>query len=99
MFDTPQGLVIFNSCSHAGVLNIIQEVSRQLERPVRMMIGGFHLYQQSEDEVRQLAGQLRQIGLQAIYTGHCTGQPAFDILRRELGDMVQQLQVGLKIEF
>lgn len=99
VFDTPQGLVIFNSCSHAGVLNIIQEVSRQLERPVRMMIGGFHLYQQSEDEVRQLAGQLRQIGLQAIYTGHCTGQPAFDILRRELGDMVQQLQVGLKIEF
>lgn len=99
IFDTPQGLVIFNSCSHGGVENIINEASRQLNRPVRMLIGGFHLYQRTNEEVRTLAAYLRQAGLQAIYTGHCTGQPAFEILRQELGEMVHQLQVGLQIEF
>ncbi len=99
VFNRPDGLVVFNSCSHAGVLNIIQEVSQQLNRPVHMLIGGFHLYQRSGEEVQALAAQLRQLGLQAIYTGHCTGQPAFDILRWELGGIVQQLQVGLQIEF
>lgn len=98
-FDTPAGLVIFNSCSHGGVENIIDEVCRQLNRPARMLIGGFHLYQRSEDEVRQLSRRLRGLGLQTIYTGHCTGQPAFDVLRQELGDIVQQLYVGRQIEF
>lgn len=33
-----------------------------------------------------------------IYTGHCTGGRAFRILQQELGDMVEQLKVGLVIE-
>lgn len=99
VFERPEGLVVFNSCSHAGVLNIIQETSQQLERPVYMMIGGFHLYQQSTKDVQKLAVRLRQLGLKDIYTGHCTGQPAFDVLQQELGGMVKQLHVGLTINF
>ncbi len=99
VFDTPDGLVIFNSCSHGGVENIVNEACRQLGRPARMLIGGFHLYQRSADDVRSLARRLRQMNLQAVYTGHCTGQPAFDILRQELGEKVFQLQVGLQIKF
>lgn len=99
VFERPEGLVVFNSCSHGGVLNIIREAEEQLGRPVCRLIGGFHLYQQTPQQVQTLAGQLRQAGLTAIHTGHCTGEAAFDILQQELGQTVQQLRVGLEITF
>lgn len=99
VFERPEGLVVFNSCSHGGVLNIIHEAEEQLSRPVRQMIGGFHLYQQTPQQVQALAEQLRQAGLTGIHTGHCTGDEAFAILQQKLGPAVQQLRVGLEIEF
>ena len=88
VFERPEGLVVFNSCSHGGVLNIIHEAEEQLSRPVRQMIGGFHLYQQTPQQVQALAEQLRQAGLTGIHTGHCTGDEAFAILQQELGPAV-----------
>lgn len=99
VFERPEGLAVFNSCSHGGVLNIIREAEEQLGRPVRHMIGGFHLYQHTPQQVQTLAAQLRQAGLVGIHTGHCTGDEAFAILQQELGPAVQQLRVGLQIAF
>lgn len=99
VFERPEGLVVFNSCSHGGVLNITHEAEEQLSRPVRQMIGGFHLYQQTPQQVQALAEQLCQAGLTGIHTGHCTGDEAFAILQQKLGPAVQQLRVGLEIEF
>lgn len=100
VFDTPKGMVIFNSCSHGGAGNIIQEVSDTFpHKKVLALIGGFHLFNKSEEEVRSLAAQIRQTGIQTIYTGHCTGGKAYGILSRELGDTVQQLKTGLTIDF
>lgn len=45
-----------------------------------------------------LADRIKKTGIERIYTGHCTGKKAFDILKRELGDKAQQLYVGLVIE-
>ncbi len=44
-----------------------------------------------------MAGRIRETGIQRLYTGHCTGQKAFDILREELGDAVVQLYTGMEI--
>ena len=61
------------------------------------MIGVFHLYHTSSEGVRALAGRIRSTGIEKIYTGHCTGQPAFEILKEELGDQVCQLRTGMEI--
>ena len=63
-----------------------------------MMIGGFHIFQKGETEIRQLAEKIKATGVKKINTGHCTGGRAFRILQQELGDMVEQLKVGLVIE-
>jgi 7,8-dihydropterin-6-yl-methyl-4-(beta-D-ribofuranosyl)aminobenzene 5'-phosphate synthase len=99
VFDTDEGLAIFNCCSHGGADNIIHEVSKQFHKPVKMMVGGFHLYTQKADEVVALSKRLQQSGVKEIYTGHCTGQKSFGVMKEELGDMVKQLKVGLTIEF
>ncbi|MDO4198260.1 MAG: MBL fold metallo-hydrolase [Erysipelotrichaceae bacterium] len=100
VFDTDDGLVIFNSCSHAGAANIIKEVeSVYPDKKVKALIGGFHLYNKSEKEVRAFAKLVKDTGIKDIYTGHCTGDKAFEILKEELGDTVKQIYTGLVMEF
>ena len=100
VFETPRGLVVFNSCSHGGAVNIIREVTAALPgRKVLALIGGLHLYNKTKDEVRELAGLLRDTGVEQICTGHCTGKAAYNILREVLGDAVRQFHTGFVIDF
>ena len=99
VFETVNGLVIFNSCSHGGADNIIREVHEAWPgEKIKAIIGGFHLYTRKTDEIRQLARSIKATGIQQVYTGHCTGGKAFDVLKEELGDMVHQLSCGFVIE-
>lgn len=99
VFDTPEGLVVFNSCCHAGADCVMEEASAAFGgKKVRAIIGGFHLYASPEDHVRAFAGRLKKAGLEMAWTGHCTGEAAMNILRQELGPQVQSLCTGLRIE-
>ena len=99
VFDTPNGLVIFNSCSHGGADNIITEVEATFpEKEICAFIGGFHLYKSSEEDVRAFSQRVKETGIKKIITGHCTGDEAFLILKEELGEIVAQMYTGMEIE-
>lgn len=98
IFDTERGLAVFSSCSHAGADNIIQEALDAFPgKKIYAMVGGFHLYHTAPEDVRTFAGRLRATGIETIYTGHCTGEAAFCILREELGEQAAQLRTGMEI--
>lgn len=100
IFDTDQGLVIFNSCCHAGADVVIQEAQAAFPgRKVHAIVGGFHLFAMPADQVRTFAHRLEETGVEHVVTGHCTGQDAFEILRETLGNRVRQMEVGLEMEF
>ncbi len=97
VFDTDKGLVIFNSCSHGGADNIIREIAMTFpEKKMYAIIGGFHLYKSSEEEVRNLAKKIKETGIEKVVTGHCTGEEAYKILKEELGDCLDQIYTGLE---
>lgn len=99
VFDTDKGLVIFNSCSHGGADNIITEVAKTYpDKRMYALIGGFHLYETSDEQVRALAHRIKQTGIEKVVTGHCTGKRAYQILREELGECVEQIYCGKIIE-
>lgn len=99
VIDTDRGLVIFNSCSHGGAVNIIREVRQAFpHKEVYGLIGGFHLFGKPADYVRQLGQEIKDTGISYVCTGHCTGKHAYKVLKEELGDTLHQLQVGLVIE-
>lgn len=99
VLETANGLVILNSCSHAGADNIIAEVRAAFPgRRIRALIGGLHLYKLTDDEIRAIAASIRASGVEQVYTGHCTGDRGFAILREELGEGVRQLHTGMEIE-
>lgn len=100
VIETDKGLVIFNSCSHGGADNIINEVKNTYpNQNIRALVGGFHLFDKKDAEVRSLAQNIRETGIAAIYTGHCTGDRAYKVLKEELGDIVHQFCSGLVIEW
>lgn len=100
VFETAQGLVIFNGCCHGGAANVIREVSETFpDKNVYALIGGFHLYNKTEEETRSLARKIRETGIRYVCTGHCTGKTAYGILQEELGDTLHMLHVGLEMEF
>ncbi len=100
VFETDKGLIIFNSCSHGGADNIIKEIlATWPEKHIHAYIGGLHLFRSSDEEVLALAKGIKETGIQHIYTGHCTGDRAMELLREELGDVIQELYTGLMMEF
>lgn len=100
VFKTEKGLVIFNSCSHGGADNIINEIKETFPgEKLNAIIGGFHLYKTPADQVAAFADRLKATGVETVVTGHCTGDEAYKILEEELGDKVQQFHSGLVIEF
>ena len=100
VFVTAKGLIVFNSCSHGGADNIIREVEAAFPgQQVYALIGGFHLFNKTEDEVQGFIQRLQAKGVRHIVTGHCTGETAYAMLADALGDAVQQLHVGLVLEY
>ena len=95
-----EGLAVFSSCSHCGPDVVMAEVHQFMpNQPIRALIGGFHLYDTPDEEVRALAGRMKNEGVKLAYTGHCTGERAFKILQEELGeDVIKATKSGLRIE-
>ena len=98
VLETEKGLLIINSCSHGGVVNTINEVRRAFpDKKVYGYIGGFHLFNKTKKEILEVAEGIKEADLEYVCTGHCTKERAFDILKEQLGDILEQLHVGLRI--
>lgn len=99
VFDTPRGLFVMNSCSHGGADNIVKEIEATFPgKKIDALLGGFHLFRYKDEVVRAFAERLRELDVQKIYTGHCTGNRAFEILREVLGDRAEQMYTGMTVE-
>lgn len=100
VFDTEQGMVIFNSCSHGGADCIIREVEKTFPgKQIYALVGGLHLFRKSPEDVEAFAEKIRETGIQKIITGHCTGDEAMQILQEKLGDIVESIYTGKSFYF
>ena len=98
VFRTEKGLVIFNSCCHGGIGNIIHEVAKTFpaER-VYGIIGGFHLQHSKEEILEKTTNYLVGRRVEVMYPCHCTDLKAKMYLGKRL--VVKELGVGLKVVF
>lgn len=100
VFECKDGIVVFNSCSHGGLLNIISEVRKEYpNKKILAYFGGLHLYNKTKKEIIELANNIKDCDIEKIYTGHCTGDKAFNILKEELKDKVDQFRCGYTYKF
>ncbi len=92
---TPR-IAVFNSCSHAGIAAISNEVAQAFPgASIAAYVGGLHLVHATDNEVQQVADIIQHTGIEHLYTGHCTGESAMSMLKRALPGRVYSLHPGL----
>ncbi len=96
--------VLFGGCAHNGIVNILRRAEELLGRAPDAVFAGFHLFNPSlgQSEPRSLveavAQELAARPGTAYYTGHCTGQEAFGVLKETLGDRLHHMSGGSVFE-
>jgi 7,8-dihydropterin-6-yl-methyl-4-(beta-D-ribofuranosyl)aminobenzene 5'-phosphate synthase len=84
--DTPDGLVIVVGCSHPGIDKIV-ELAGGINPRIHVVVGGFHLVVAPDPDIAKIVSALHdRFKVEYIAPGHCTGEPAFNALKRAFGD-------------
>ena len=85
--------ILISGCSHKGILNIARWF-----RP-DVLIGGFHFMKMDPQDPRLEAAAAALMELPtAYYTGHCTGEAQFAVLKQRMGDRLQAVSSGTRME-
>ncbi|WP_315118161.1 MBL fold metallo-hydrolase [uncultured Clostridium sp.] len=100
------GICIFTGCSHNGAANMIQASKNAFpDINIKAIIGGFHLVKlpiiksssASQDEINIITEKIISENIEKVYTGHCTGEKAYKTLKGILGDRIEYIKTGTRI--
>lgn len=103
VMETEEGLVLVSSCSHNGIVNIIETISRRFPgKRILHVVAGLHMMALgnsnklncTEAYVRAVAARLDKTGVENLHVCHCTGFKACSLLQEALGDRVRYFETG-----
>jgi 7,8-dihydropterin-6-yl-methyl-4-(beta-D-ribofuranosyl)aminobenzene 5'-phosphate synthase len=96
-----KGLVVFTACSHAGVINVLEDARARFSGvPLHSVMGGLHLSGPTEKLIPDTVQAMKRFGLETIAAGHCTGWRAIGALTNAFGDkVVTPIAVGKRFTF
>lgn len=100
VIKTEQGIVVFSSCSHSGIDNIIEQAKRITDEDrVIAVIGGFHL-KEINQYTEQIIQYFKDNNVQSAIMGHCTSDEVIDYFKEKLDGYteVKKLFAGAKFE-
>ena len=92
--------VLISGCAHNGILNILDKFRTIFARDPDLVISGFHMKKKtvySPEEIstiKAIACELKRMDHTMFYTGHCTGRPAFDLMKEIMGERLQKMNAG-----
>ncbi|NJF24611.1 MBL fold metallo-hydrolase [Thermococcus sp. Bubb.Bath] len=97
ILDLGEEIAVITGCGHSGILNIAGHAVRLTGKPIRALIGGFHLRGANEGLLRDAVEGLKKLNVKALYAGHCTGIDEYAYLKANL-ENVEPLFVGRVIK-
>lgn len=95
---------LMSGCAHSGILSILKRYYELFGSYPDTVISGFHMmkkadYTQDEAEyIRKTAYELLKTN-SLFFTGHCTGQKAFDIMKEIMGEQLRGFHSGSALIF
>ncbi|MBQ1340398.1 MAG: MBL fold metallo-hydrolase, partial [Ruminococcus sp.] len=94
---------LLSGCAHNGILNILDRYKALFGSEPDYVVSGFHMMKRdaehTEEEkavIIQTAKELSQMKT-IFYSGHCTGIPAFELMKEIMGDKLIALHSGEQI--
>ena len=91
--------VLFSGCAHNGILSILDRFRELYGRDPEAVFSGFHM-RKKDDYAREDIETIEEIGRELsrmktrFYTGHCTGEIPFRILKRYMGEQLVYVHSG-----
>jgi 7,8-dihydropterin-6-yl-methyl-4-(beta-D-ribofuranosyl)aminobenzene 5'-phosphate synthase len=97
--DTPDGIVLVVGCGHPKIEAIVKATKAALDKPIHLVMGGLHLLPASNQEIRQIATDLRDSwDVRFIAPDHCTGEQGFAILKEVFGNRYVYAGLGTTLQ-
>ena len=99
MIEEDNRKVLLSGCAHNGILNILEKYREIYGSDPDVVISGFHMEQKSgyaEEDlevVRKIALELKKTDTK-FYTGHCTGEVPYQILKECLAEQLEYVHSG-----
>ena len=94
---------LLSGCAHNGILNILDRYKEMFDSYPDYVITGFHMMKRegehTEEEkavIIQTAQELSQLDT-VFYSGHCTGIPAFELMKQIMGGKLIALHSGEQV--
>ena len=95
---TKKGIVIITGCSHPGIVNIIKTVKQEFNQKIYLVLGGFHLLDESEESISIIVDEFKKEGVLKVGATHCTGDRAIEAFKKAYGSNYVQLGVGKNLK-
>lgn len=93
--------VLISGCAHNGILNILDRFRDIYSCDPDMLISGFHMAsgQYTDEDLHVIRDTARELAsLKTVcYTGHCTGQVAYDVMKPIMKDKLHRIYPGKTI--
>ncbi len=94
------GIVVITGCAHPGIVKMVEAAKSLFPgEAIALVIGGFHLVEESEAAVRSIAQQLLALGVVKVAPTHCSGDVARAVFREVFGANYIEAGVGLVLTF
>jgi len=103
VFEEKGKVVLISGCAHNGILNILELFKEKYKRKPDIIISGFHMrkkdgYTKEDIQIiEETANRLKETDI-LCYTGHCTGEEPFEIMKGIMGEKLQYIHCGDMIE-
>lgn len=83
---TDKGLVVILGCSHIGVVNILETITKRTGISIYGIVGGTHLIEADELRLKKTIEFLKKKQIQIYGISHCTGEIATKEFKHEFKD-------------
>lgn len=98
VYKSSEGLIIITGCSHAGICNIIEYAKKVCkEDRIVDVIGGFHLLDPSEEQLKNTIDYFDQLDINEVHACHCTDLKSKIELSKVAN--LKEVGVGLVLEY
>lgn len=67
-------MVLICGCSHIGICNIIESITKETEKNIYGVIGGLHLSRASDERIEKTAQYFIEKNIKFLAVSHCTGE-------------------------
>ena len=99
LLNTDIGLIIITGCAHPGITNILEKARDIINKNIYFGLGGFHLMNMSENEIKHVISEFRKFGVAQVGATHCTGDRAIELFKYAYGENIVKVGVGKILNF